>query len=151
MHSAAVAQSLLRQARALCCDNRQKLVTGRHAAGDAATSTAALERVREAAPAALAEPSYHAWRFARIDSWRFRQDSMSYLRALYLCSRTELNLTDTHPDLVERWRAAAEESVRGARVLRLSRAARTPPERRRRSRTSGRTSRRGAWTSASTS
>lgn len=60
--------------------------------------------VQDVVPAVLAQPEYHAWIDFHTDSWRFRQDSMSYMRAYYLCAMTELDLAQSHPDVTRDWR-----------------------------------------------
>ena len=86
----------------------QRLAVAR---GDARTATAALERVREVVPRALGSAGYHAWTSFPRDSWRFRQDSMSYMRAHYLCAHTELGFQRSEPALMVRWRRTIEKHV----------------------------------------
>lgn len=74
------------------------------AAGDDEARKLALESVHETVPRVLNDSGYHAWLTFPTDSWRFRQDSMSYLRAYYLCTRIELGLGESHPELMADWR-----------------------------------------------
>lgn len=72
--------------------------------GNSETRVSTLALVREVVPRVLKDPAYHAWLSFPMDSWRFRQDSMSYMRAHYLCAKSDLDLTETHPDLMTDWR-----------------------------------------------
>lgn len=60
--------------------------------------------VQDVVPRVLAQPEYHAWIDFHTESWRFRQDSMSYMRAYYLCAMTELGLAQSHPEITRDWR-----------------------------------------------
>ncbi|KAJ8610287.1 hypothetical protein CTAYLR_009071 [Chrysophaeum taylorii] len=73
------------------------------ARGDDRARTTTLAFVRESVPKTLRDPGYHAWLTFPTDSWRFRQDSMSYLRAYHLCV-VGLGMEASHPDLMAAWR-----------------------------------------------
>ena len=74
------------------------------ARGNAGTKAKALAAVRDAVPQALQGKGYHSWMTYEADTYRFRQDSMSYLRAYYLCAYSDLGLNESHPELMAQWR-----------------------------------------------